>query len=99
MVSSFAIMVYVISIFSLLDYFFLSYSGKGAMRISRYLTALIWRLCGLHITPTTLRKIIEIEFKQAEYESLLTEKDREALRNTLGHTNKTVNRFYLPTIR
>jgi hypothetical protein len=69
------------------------------MRISRVMTNFLKSVTKLHITPTTIRKLIELEFKAAKARGDVTGEVCEAVRNSLGHSESTVERYYSPTAR
>lgn len=74
---------------------FITWSGKadvcGGERVSKFFR----KRCGLAITTTTLRSLMETEADMAERSGLITRDELVAINNVNGHTSETVRLHYL----
>ena len=75
------------------DPLFISLTGS-AVRIGRYVSAFFKRVCGLHITTTTIRSIIATESACLFSNGKISASARDSIQNINGHSGITAQKYY-----
>jgi hypothetical protein len=79
--------------------FFLPFKNARYLRPSDYVSRFFEKTLGVHMTITKIRVIHETEAKSALEKGIITVHERNCLQRTLGHSERTANRYYCPRDR
>jgi hypothetical protein len=77
------------------DPLWLTYGGAAEEDVGRMVTAFFVRTCGLSITITAIRSLVETSMHRKFKEGKINEKQRTAVQNINGHTSETTRDYYL----
>jgi hypothetical protein len=77
------------------DPLWLTYWGEAECDIGRMVTAFFVRTCGLSLTITAIRSLVETSMHRKFKEGKINEKQRTAVQNINGHTSETTRDYYL----
>jgi len=80
---------------SLDDALFLDWNGNAEIRIGRLVSSFFKRTCGLRITTTMIRSVVEMATEDARQRGAITVQQQEATHRINGHSSKVVQDFYL----
>ncbi len=75
----------------------LLYNGCGVKGsdVSSRVRRFFLRTMQLNVTTTNIRKLVEIQCEKAKREAIISETEREAVKNINGHSSQTVKDYYL----
>ena len=74
---------------------FLDWNGKAEIRIGRLVTSYFKRTCGLRITTTMIRSVVEMATEDARQRGAITVQQQEATHRINGHSSQVVQDFYI----
>jgi hypothetical protein len=77
------------------DPLWLTYGGAAEEDVGRLVTAFFVRTCGLSITITGIRSLVETTMHKKFKEGKISESERSAVQNINGHTSETTRDYYL----
>lgn len=77
------------------DVLWLTYRGDPDLQIGRLVTHFFIRQCGLTVTTTTIRGLVETSMHQKFRNGEISEVERTAVQNINGHTSETTRDYYL----
>jgi hypothetical protein len=77
------------------DPLWLTYGGAAEEDVGRLVTAFFVRTCGLSITITGIRSLVETTMHKKFKEGKISESQRCAVQNINGHTSETTRDYYL----
>ena len=76
------------------DPLFVDFNGKASTSLSRAVTSFFKTYCGLHLTATSLRSMVEMESHKMFHDGIISARELEAVAHSSGHSSRTVQDFY-----
>ncbi len=73
----------------------LTYTGEKELDVGRLVTSFFTRTCGLSVTITAIRSLVETTMHKKHKEGKITDAQRMAVQNINGHSSATTKAYYL----
>jgi hypothetical protein len=73
----------------------LTYTGEKELDVGRLVTSFFTRTCGLSVTITAIRSLVETTVHKMHKEGKITDAQRMAVQNINGHSSETTKAYYL----
>lgn len=77
------------------DHLWLTYRGEIDLTVGKLVTAFFIRKCGLSVTTTGIRGLVETEMDKKHKSGVITEAEKNAVHNINGHTSAVTRDYYL----